>query len=254
MNADERLAIIQRKVERAKSHFKDLEIVKDAFIKTEPYTIGCEPDPKPGHEGLHRFFLTSLGEIDPNIALIAGDIVHNLRSALDHLACQLVLVNGQPIADETGFPIFKGTEINEATFARKVKGMTVAAKDRIRATEPYKNGKGGDLWVLHKLDIADKHHTLLTTLVHVGGVEIPSKGGLYNFLFPAFAVPNFGDALEIGKPFFTCKLEEYENLRVTFDVGISEENVFGPKSILWVMDRLIVTVDNVILNFKSELA
>ncbi len=37
----------------------------------------------------------------------AGDIVHNLRSALDHLAFQLVLAGGHTPTTETAFPVWK---------------------------------------------------------------------------------------------------------------------------------------------------
>jgi len=37
----------------------------------------------------------------------AGDIVHNLRSALDHLAFQLVLAGGHTPTTETAFPVGK---------------------------------------------------------------------------------------------------------------------------------------------------
>lgn len=254
MTTDERVVLIKRKVEWAKTHLRNLETVKDTFIEGKPYTIDSEPDPKEGHEGLHRFFPTSLSVIDPNIALMAGDIIHNLRSALDHLACQLVLINGSHVTDKTCFPIFKGTGIHEPSFARQVEGMADAAKDRIRAAEPYKDGKGHTLWVLHKLDIADKHHALLTTLTRVGGISIPSRRGLYNFVFPKFAAPNFGDALEIGKPFFTCKLEEYNDVNITFDVAISEPNVIEPKPIMWAMRFLVDTVEKLIGEFKPNLA
>jgi hypothetical protein len=253
MTADERLALIRRKVEWAETHFQNLEVVKNRFIERTPYTIGSEPDSKAGHEGLHRFFPTSFEEVDPNIALIAGDIIHNLRSALDHLACHLVAVAGNPILDETAFPIFRGDEIHEATFRRKVEGMRDSAKNKIRATEPYEKGKGRNLWALHRLDIADKHHALLTIPYQVSGIIVPSREGSFDFVFPRFAAPNFGDALEIGKTFVVCTLEDYKNMKIPFDVAITEPNVIEPKPILWAMRFAIDMIDNLIIDFKSEL-
>src|SRR6266545_1845390 len=255
MTADERLALIRRKIERAETHFKNLEVVKNRFIEGKPYTVGSEPDSKAGHEGLHRFFPTSLGEIDPDIALIAGDIIHNLRSALDHLAVHLVDVESHPtvVSDKTMFPIFKGTQIDEPSFARQVQGMRDSAKNRIRTLEPYKDGKGRNLWAIHKLDIADKHHGLLTTPFNIGGIRIPSKGGSFDFVFPRFAAPDFGDVLEVGKTFLVCAPEEYENVQVAFEVAMTEPNVIEPKPILWAMRFAIDMIDNLIIDFKSEL-
>jgi hypothetical protein len=253
MTIDERLVLIRRKIEWAETHFKNLELVKNRFIEGKPYTIGSEPDTKPGHEGLHRFFPTSLEDVDPKVALIAGDIIHNLRSALDHLACHLVEAAGNDITDKTCFPISKGTEIHESTFAGQVKGMRDSAKQKIRDTEPYKGGKGRNLWVIHKLDIADKHHTLLTTLFRLGQISIPFRGGSFDFVFPLFAAPNYRDVLEVGKTFLVCALEEYENIQVPFDIAIFEPNVIDPLPILWAMRFGIDLVDNLIIDFKSEL-
>jgi hypothetical protein len=254
MTADERIALIRRKIERAKTHFDNLEAVKNRFIQSEPYTIGSEPDPKPGHEGLHRFFPTTLDEIDPDIALTAGDIIHNLRSALDHLACQLVEVAGNSVSEQTMFPISKRDSINEPSFRGQVQGMRQSAQDLIRSAEPYKGGQGHFLWVLHKLDIADKHKTLLTTFVRLGDVIIPSRGHGFNFAIPLFAAPNYGESLEVGKPFFACHPEEYENMQIAFEIAISEPNVIEPKPIMWATKFLIDKVDSLILDFKNELS
>jgi hypothetical protein len=258
MTADERLALIRRKIEWAEAHAKNLEAIRDGFIQSKPYTVGSEPDLKPGHEGLHRYFPTSIKDVDPRIALIAGDIIHNLRSALDHLACQLVEVAGNSITDQTMFPIAKGDSINEPSFSGKVKGMRKAAQDKIRSAEPYKGGKGHDLWVLHKLDIADKHHALLTTINRVGEITITLEGsflrGNFRVPTPRFAAPNFGDALEVGKPYVTCEPEEYEKMQITFDVAISEPGILERKPIVWAMNYLIRKVDSLIIEFEPLLA
>ncbi len=255
MTADERLALIRRKIEWAETHFKNLEAVKCRFIQSAPYAIGSEPDPKPGHEGLQRFFPTRIDEVEPSIALIAGDIIHNLRSALDHLACYLVEVGGNSVTTNTMFPIFHGDSIDEPSFRRKVEGMRDTAKDEIRSSEPYKGGKGHYLWVLHKLDIADKHHALLTTISRVGEIAITVEGGFLGggFRAPRFAAPNFGDMLEVGKPFVTCEPEEYEKMQITFDVAISEPNVIEPKPVIWAMKYLIDKVDSLVVSFKPLL-
>jgi hypothetical protein len=257
MTADQRLALIRRKIEWAETHAKNLETVRDGFIQSKPYTIGSEPDTKSGHEGLYVFYPTSIKEVDPRIALIAGDIIHNLRSALDHLACQLVEVAGNSITDQTMFPIAKGDSLNEPSFRGKVKGMRQTAQDKIRSTEPHKDGKGHDLWVLHKLDIADKHHALLTTIMRVGEIAITVEGsflrGGFRFPTPRFAAPNFGKMLEVGKPFVTCEPEEYEKMQITFDVAITEPGVLERKPLVWAMNYLINKVDGLILNFRDDL-
>src|SRR5215217_3489518 len=90
MNADKRIELIREKVARAKKHLADLIVLRNTFIgQAEPDMIKVDTDPETGNE------ITKIVQIfdpPPGIALIAGDAIHNLRSALDHLAYQLVLV------------------------------------------------------------------------------------------------------------------------------------------------------------------
>jgi hypothetical protein len=94
--------------------------------------------------------------------MLTGDAVHNLRSALDHLAWSLA---GASADRHTEFPIF----IDEAKFRdkgrTKMRGMPSQAKKIIKSLQPYKRPHGlpeekEPLWLLQSLDIEDKHRTL----------------------------------------------------------------------------------------------
>jgi len=258
--AEERLALIQVKIQRAKQHLRDLEVARDRFIQSEPYVIVRKPETKLGYEGFDLYFMSKIDPIPDEIGAIFGDAIHNLRSALDHLAFQLVDVGGGTVSDQTSFPIFKSTQIDESSFARKVNGMSQAAKDKIRSAEPYKNGKGHDLWVLHKLDIADKHHELFATLMRVGEITLHLPGRFtlsgttpLDLPIPRFAAPGFGDALEVNKPFFTCERGTEQNTQLTFDIAISQPDVSEPKPVVWAISYLIDKVDRLIVDFKPLL-
>src|ERR1051325_4586005 len=121
MNADERIELIREKIKRANKHLVDLEVARNRFFdEPKPYVIEREHDPQTGDD---VFKINHLREPPIEIALIAGDVIHHVRSALDHLACQLVAVKGNPVTDQTSFPIFKGAKINKRTFTGKVEGM-----------------------------------------------------------------------------------------------------------------------------------
>src|ERR1041385_8956240 len=128
LTADERLALIRLKVERAKKHILDLEIARDRFIETEPYVIETERNPQTGN---YLFRVTKLQPPPHDIGLIAGDVAHNLRSALDHLAYQLVLVNKENPNRSTEFPIFDDAARYVAGSHRKIKLMSQSAQDAI---------------------------------------------------------------------------------------------------------------------------
>lgn len=167
-SAADRLSLILLKIEQAKTHLTNLSAASDRFIQSQPFAVDRKPNPESGYEDFYLYFMSRIEPVPGEISLLAGDAIHNVRSALDHLACQLVIANGNTISDRTAFPISKGTTIHEASFAAQVEGMSLDSKDKIRSLEPFKDGKGHDLWVLHKLDIADKHRDLLQRFVAWG--------------------------------------------------------------------------------------
>ncbi len=88
--------------------------------------------------------------------------------------------------------------------------MAQAAIDAIDAAKPYEGGTD-ELWCLHKLDIADKHHALLVTLVSVTAMvmQIPNLwwtgSKIPKSAVPLFSLPNFQTPLKDGDVFFTCE-------------------------------------------------
>jgi hypothetical protein len=58
-----------------------------AFMASEPYEV---TDPIEGKRGRRTARLVFMGQPDPDIALIAGDVLYNLRTAFDYLVGSLV--------------------------------------------------------------------------------------------------------------------------------------------------------------------
>jgi hypothetical protein len=146
------------KVERAKQHINDLETTLGGTFATvshdtHPDLILREVDPetqkafyKLGHEL----------EVPDAISTIAGDVVHNLRSAFDLLLRQLFVANGQKPGEDY-FP----TAGSRERFVARCKGeihrnVGQDAFDLIKATEAYPGGNGDTIWRIHQLDIEDK--------------------------------------------------------------------------------------------------
>src|SRR5437879_5803464 len=110
---EERLKRIRVKVERAKKHIRDLEIEIKSFLDSNPYKVGTKFEDESHKIIIH--YLLEVSETPLLIAAIAGDILSNLRAALDHLAFNLVDVRGfvdansVPLTDEEvrdiSFPI-----------------------------------------------------------------------------------------------------------------------------------------------------
>src|SRR6478609_5813888 len=89
MTAAERLVGPLTKIERAKQHIVELNAVVQVFIDSKPYSSVTEHDPQTA-QYVRR--ITKVEAVTPNVATVLGDILVNLRSALDHLAYQLIVV------------------------------------------------------------------------------------------------------------------------------------------------------------------
>jgi hypothetical protein len=154
---------VELKINRAEQHIRDVQTAHTLFLNSHPYTIAVRHHPQTGQP---IYYLAEARDVPAELPLISGDALHNLRSALDYLACTLVRGNGEIPNRNTGFPVLQKAPLSpkDELFARKVKGMKQAVIDAIWDIGSY---KGGDnvLWRLHSLDNIDKHR-LLVTLGH----------------------------------------------------------------------------------------
>jgi hypothetical protein len=154
------LAGVWEKVYQADRHMTSLEETLNAVYSEASATIRLVRDTETDD---YCAVLPAVPSLPPRIGAIIGDICHNLRSALDHLAYQLVLFprvdSGEPKTAENAiqFPIFlKESKYNDSG----ISGADTRAKAVIRFRQPF-----GDpnhvLWLLHELNNRDKHRLLL---------------------------------------------------------------------------------------------
>ena len=108
-----------------------------------------------------------------------GEILYNLRSALDHLVWQLLLANRQNPGRHNAFPIVnKPCDWQKAT--SQLEGVTSQVEKMIQRLQPYTGGYSDlhlpfdvwALWTLHSLCNIDKHRYLhLVTVVPDADVD-----------------------------------------------------------------------------------
>src|SRR5215471_17857179 len=89
MTADESIAAIRLKIERAKEHLRDLQSAVSAFLATKPYKVDVKRDVDTRKL---IYFVSSVTATPAALPVITGDVLQNLRSALDHLAYRLEVV------------------------------------------------------------------------------------------------------------------------------------------------------------------
>jgi hypothetical protein len=163
---------VMLKIERADAHLADLKDAIESAHNVSGERFTSEIDPESGQQVYRAHGIPA---IDPKWSLIIGELLYNLRSALDHLAWQLVLLDGKTPGKKTQFPIFSKQRVNEdgepvpAQLRPPVRNPKIlAALDECQpyrgadgATVPYRNSP---LWQLHRLNIIDKHRLLLVVV------------------------------------------------------------------------------------------
>jgi hypothetical protein len=236
---------IQLKIGRADRHIGELETVLRAFIDSNPYLMGTKRDPETGRL---IYYVVKAEPIPVELALIAGDVLQNLRSALDYLVCALVRANGQsdkisafPISDEE--PVSKE---QKARFDAKIEGMRDEAKKIIRQIKPY---KGGDdiLWSLHALANRDRHRLLFTVGAafnsfdlgaHASGIMqdlVAKSWGIQVPKMSLWATPSDRMfPLKAGDKLFTDgpDAEVNKDIKFAFDIALDEPGVVAGESLI----------------------
>jgi hypothetical protein len=111
-------------------------------------------------------YCESVAEIPLRFSLLAGDVVHNLRSALDHAVYQLVRRDKGKPTTRTAWPVFTEKPVGRvlAKYNANLKGI----KDKDVRTmidwfQPYQRPSNlirEGLAQLHELDIVDKHRVI----------------------------------------------------------------------------------------------
>ncbi|SDB31162.1 hypothetical protein [Bauldia litoralis] len=145
------------KIERAKRHIEELESRIKSFRDLNPYSLVRETDPDTG-DNVYR---VRIKEVIPcDFSVIIGDAVHNLRSALDQVVCDLVAANCGRVTRKTGFLITGSRDTFETHFPEKIKGVSKRAERAMRRFKPYESGCDL-LYFLNWLDIEDKHKGII---------------------------------------------------------------------------------------------
>jgi hypothetical protein len=171
------------KLDRAKAHFQALNKSIGAFkrSKTHDFVIS-QFNPNTGEKVVNLKILKE--PKNPEWGLVLGDMVHNLRSALDHLVWQLVILNGKKPRRQNQFPII-GTKNeywevpenrSESVRDRMLAGVAEDHRAFIDVVQPFiAEGAPEDsrtaLALLSGISNADKHR-----VIHAGFVltEEPS--------------------------------------------------------------------------------
>lgn len=202
-------------------------------------------------------------DVPETLAPIAGDVIHNLRSALDIMMCELVRSADEIKAiippheiEGVRFPFCKSDDkLDEEAKNSGVIGAGQTVLELVNAWQPFQNGAAG-LYELHRLDIVDKHRSIIPTMV---GAE---------FSLPSLLTSDLAD----GTPVFDpnperCRVREGQIITVwstsqiqtplgtqmpcLTKLALVGEHLNG-RDLLETLRHLIDVVDAVLTSFETE--
>jgi hypothetical protein len=251
----------------------DLNGAIDTFRKTNPYTVGIKRD---SQTRKLIYYVTRVDPVPLEVAAIAGDVVHNLRTALDHVHQHLFMIGtGTSVpSKDVAFYIDGHPNPNhyKTSAPAKLRGLRKDAIDALDRIEPHKGGKGHYLWILNELNNIDKHRALVIVASAYRSVSIwpiaqrlmsNIPGGITitdeiakvmhdaSFIRPAdnLCPLKAGDELFID----AADAEPNQKIKFRFDVAIYEPQVIESKPIVETLHQLVQFVGDTVMALKPLL-
>lgn len=263
---DQRLAQIRPKIERAKEHISNVDLEVLRFLQSNPYEIAAKRNPQSRRP---IYYLGAVKPVPAHIALVAGDAIQNLMSALDHLAYQIVCAgtsDSPPNPNWIYFPIQDDAAKYEAKKMGKIQGARPSAIKAIDALQPYKGGNDL-LWILYRLNSIEKHRLLITVGSMFQRMNLaPFLTAIMHKHLPgmkAFSAPDYfvkpadplfplkvGDELFVDAP----DAEVHKDMQFTFGVALSEPQVVEAKSLMELLIQLCGLVNGIVDALTPELS
>lgn len=247
------------KLQRAEEHLGQLQAEHTRFIaERNPYRMLPEYDfDHPGY----NIWRAKIVEHPPaeKWGSIAGECVHALRAALDHTAYALVQIN-RPGTDYCEFPIFKdydGPQGWANKGKRKLPGVSRKVLAQAKWLQPYRRGGELDhLWVVHALDIIDKHRRLnivnpavLSMSVTLRGIDVEDNV-LQDFV-PYYGA--FEDGAVVARYKIVPKSDAHVDMKTefAFDITFGEgEPPIAGDPVMRMLQTLLAYTGGVIARFE----
>jgi len=251
---------IRKKVERAEYHIEDF---KSALgLGGGSPILGYAADV---HEDGHGNLVCTTDVPVPGLenGIIVGDLVHQLRSCLDHIAYAMV----KPVCTDDRtlrritFPVFYDpTEFtNSLSFKTLTDVLGSGSKQiaEIRRSQPYERDpispKSDPLWVISKLDNIDKHRTILVLnpTISVSG-RVKSHSGDFPFVARKQPIKAGTAVLNLSGP-LPHPPREVEVERISpFIVFAETEGLCDNLSVFPLFRKMIKAITRVTNSFESK--
>jgi hypothetical protein len=198
-------------------------------------------------------------------SVVVGEVVHNLRSSLDHLVWQLVIANGGTPDRKNAFPIISKESDYRKQSESKLRGMTDGQRQTIEGVQPFGDNTniGPHLGMLHAICNIDKHRHLNVVSTH-SMVSAHVEGEVPAGLLPSSStrglalvgmLAGFGYE-DLAKPDTVVDVcfedPELESASPGYGSSIEVEGLFARPPVIPVLQSCVAAVDTVVEQLSGE--
>lgn len=125
------------KLGRATEHLEQLDTEVRAFVNSQPYGVIPHWDFDAPE---HTMRVRTVVEPPAHLGLICGDVLHNLRSSLDHLIYELAGIGKDKRGEHTQWPVCDTPDLFKERSRSYLKGVDTVHWAAIKRAQPYNPG------------------------------------------------------------------------------------------------------------------
>jgi hypothetical protein len=239
----------RRKIAWAKKNITNLKRQITKFLQQDDlYTVFTEPDPHNPQQTIHKMRLAK--HFPDGLSERTGDIVNNLREALDHTIYALSKFKKPSITPgEAYFPFASDAVHFENTLNGRCKYLPQELRALIRGYEPYKGGSEA-LWALNQVCGANKHAILVPvgTVATMAEVRVEGTGFWCMPHIPSW------DWTKQEMELITVRQEAKlrANFHFSFYVAFGEIDGVAGKAAIPALDTFVEMVETIISEIEAE--
>lgn len=242
---------ITDRLDRADENIKAVKGLVVAYYTSEADRLTARLDPAQGTLAAR----TDARRPPERFFTIVGDILHELRSALDHMAWRLVELEGNIPNEHTKWPILttpptpyqQGPNKGASPPPNIVPGVSPMAREIAKRHQPYQLGQYAqmhDLYWLHELNIIDKHrHVAVDTSGWYRNIAYTGHPGRS----PVDLVASIQSVSEYGAEILLTGHPEVDvDLGATFQILVHEAAIGVKREVIGTLDEMRDVVGTVI--------
>jgi hypothetical protein len=233
------------KLDRAKFHLEQLR----RQVNSSEYQAG-QVGYRIDYESQEVVVLTQPDTVSLGWAILAGEIVHQSRSALEHIVWELIEANGgTPKQGVTGFPVFWEKTKYRSKFKGMIDGINAQAFAIIDGLQPLRPDYTSDpLYVLNEMWNRDKHRLLNIAVyaIHALSIWFGLPDGTRSLIIeiPQGPLPEDTEITRRGLPFHLPR-----EAKVVGEAVVTHNFVGGPadgKPFVEVLSQLVEFAESVV--------